>query len=283
MKNVLFVGCDKGAWQMRGRQLADALGARYTSKPTARDWESSGLIVLVKRAAYRWATEASTCRAPLVWDVLDVWQQPAHNQRRPIEVALEIQAHAQVIGVRRLVGATRVMAAAIGGAYLSHHCRLGLQPTPPRRRAAVVAYDGSPRYLGSWTSAIERACARLGLRFVVNPSYLGDVDALVAFRGGEWDGEICRLWKSGVKYVNAIASGRPILTQPGAALDEIAPDGAIAINDQAELPDALEGLITLERRELAFEQGRSRARAFTVETVASEYRRLLAGAIRRAA
>jgi glycosyltransferase involved in cell wall biosynthesis len=283
MKNVLFVGCDKGAWQMRGRQLADALGARYTSKPTERDWQSPSLIVLVKRAAYRWATEASTCRAPLVWDVLDVWQQPAHNQRRPIEVALEIQAHARVIGVRRLVGATRAMATSIGGTYLSHHCRLGLQPTPPRRRPAVVAYDGSPRYLGSWAPAIERACARLGLRFVVNPSYLGDVDALVAVRGEEWDGEICRLWKSGVKYVNAIAAGRPILAQYGAALAEIAPAGAIAIISKVELPDAIEGLVSLERRERAFELGRSRASAFTVEAIASEYRHLLAAATRRAA
>ena len=35
---ILMVGCDKGAWQMRGRQLGGALGARVTSKPTQADW-----------------------------------------------------------------------------------------------------------------------------------------------------------------------------------------------------------------------------------------------------
>jgi hypothetical protein len=273
---VLFIGCDKGAWQMRGRQMAEALGARYTSKPRPEDWQWPAVIVLVKRAAIRWADQARASRSVKIWDVLDLWLQPEHNQRRPADVAREIDAHARAIGVTRLIGATRAMASAIGGTYLSHHCRLGLEPAPPRPHARLVGYDGSPRYLGSWKAAIEQACARVGLSFVLNPRDLREVDALVAFRGDEWDGEICRQWKSGVKYVNAIASGRPILTQPCAAYAEIAPDGGAVITDPRDLCEALAGITSPVHRGGAYQQAFGRARRFTVESIASQYREVLA-------
>ena len=279
---VLFVGCDKGSWQMRGRQIGRALGARCTSKPVGADWQSADVIVLVKRAAETWFREARASTAILIWDVLDVWHQPIANQRAAEEHIRDIVQLARALNVRTLVGATEAMATQIGGVYLPHHCRLGLSTGLVRSQARRVGYDGSPRYLGSWKPAIERACERLGLQFVVNPRELTDVDALVAFRGDEWDGWACRQWKSGVKYVNAIVSGRPILTQACAGFSEIAPTG-LAIERPEELSDALAALCARDLRWRAYDQGLARAHDFTLEAIASRYRRILRSAVRAAA
>jgi len=279
---VLFIGCDKGSWQMRGRQIAEALDARFTSKPVPSDWTSADVIVLVKRAAYVWRAEARATRVPLVWDVLDFWKQPSANQHTEQAYLREVFAISRELKVSRLIGATEAMAVAIGGVYLPHHCRIGLTPAPIRPRAETVAYDGSARYLGSWRVALERECTRHGLRFVVNPEEVGRADLLVAFRGEDWDGWVCRNWKSGVKYVNAIAAGRPIIAQACAAFDEIRPTG-MTIEDPAQLGEAITAMTSVEVRQAAYEDGLRRGPAFTVDAIAARYQRLLRSVARRAA
>lgn len=280
---VLFVGCDKGAWQMRGRQMAQVLGARYTSKPQPSDWEWADVIVLVKRAVDRWGAEAMVTGKVLIWDVLDWWKQPEDNQT-PVAVLRErVKTIQRRYRIRTVIGATQAMADAIGGVYIPHHCRIGLMPTPIRAEATTVAYDGSPRYLGSWAGVIEAACQRLGLRFVINPKDLSTADVLVAFRGEEWDGEVCRQWKSGVKYVNAIAAGRPVLTQDVSSFSEINPVG-FAVAEPGEVFEAIRAMTgSRALRELAYDRGIARAPQFTREVIADQYRQVLASAVRRAA
>jgi hypothetical protein len=278
--NVLFIGGSKASWQMRGRQMAAALGAHATVRPRQQDWEWADVVVLVKSAAETHWKDAAACGKPIVWDVVDVWMQPRDNaQPIPYHVA-RVQQMAQECGARLLIGATEAMAQDIGGAYLPHHARLDVTPMPPKAEPTTVAYDGSARYLGTWQPALERACEKVGLRFVVNPPSLADADVLVAFRDAEWDGEVCRRWKSGVKYVNALEAGRPILTQPCAAFEEIAPVG-FAFEDQRELEDRLAMLCLRELRHDAYETGRVRAPHFTVDAMARMYRALLAPVVRR--
>jgi hypothetical protein len=279
---ILFVGGDKGAWQMRGKQIAEALGARYGTKHLQPDdWALADVVVLVKRAVEQHFEAAKRARRVLVWDVLDFWRQPMANDRTEADLVREVTQTARALGVQLLIGATRQMAQAIGGVYLPHHHRLGLTPTPPRPTVQVVGYEGSPRYLGAWRRQLEAACAARGLTFVVNPDDLAQVDVLVAFRDREWDGWACRHWKSGIKYVNAIAAGRPILTQPCAAVREIAPCG-LPVEDPTDLGPALDRVSALEVRQAAYADGCRRARDFSIQTIAGQYRELLLEQLRRA-
>lgn len=279
---ILFIGGGGGSWTMRGGQMAAALPARATTDPTPADYAWADVIVLVKRAIERWGAAARDTGKPIVWDVLDFWAQPQENETPIGTLAARVAELKRRYRVHTVIGATEAMAEAIGGVYLPHHCRLGLAPAPIVDRATVVAYDGSTRYLGAWKAALERTCPSLGLTFTTTPSDLRTVDILVAFRDGPWNGPACRAWKSGVKYVNAIAAGRPILTMPCAAYDEVRPPGlAIARIDQ--LASGLAHLATLEQRRLAYEHGLRRAAQFTVSAVAAQYRSILATTVARAA
>jgi hypothetical protein len=150
-------------------------------------------------------------------------------------------------------------------------------PTPPRPDLKVVAYEGTPKYLGRWRKALDTTCARLGLTFVVNPPSLADVDLLVAFRDGKWDGEVCRQWKSGVKYVNALTAARPILTQSHAAFAEIQPQGRL-LDDPSELEAALEAYRPRSARWDAYVHSAHRSKEFALSAIAERYH----GVLRRA-
>jgi len=279
---ILFVGGDKGSWEMRGKQIGAQLGARYGSKHLQPDdWALADVVVLVKRAAEEHFQAAQAYRGLLVWDVLDFWRQPAANDRTDDDLVREVTQTARALRVQLLIGATRAMAQAIGGVYVPHHHRLGLVPTPPRPTVQVVGYDGSPRYLGAWRTHLERACAARGLTFIVNPPDLSQVDLLVAFRDTDWDGWACRHWKSGIKYVNAIAAGRPILTQASAAFEELRPVGAV-VEDPVGLEAVLEHLSAPHLRQAAYEDGLKRARTFSIETIAGQYWELILEALQRA-
>lgn len=282
--NILVVGGDtKGAWQMRGVQLGGALGARVTATPRESDWTWADVVVLVKRAAIVWQAAARRVRVPVVWDVLDFWAQPDDNIQPSAVLLQQVRQIQEAAGVSALIGATLAMADDLGGVYLPHHCRLGLQPEAPRReQASVVGYDGKRKYLGRWLPALEQACGALGLQFVVNPPDLRAVDALVSFRDGRWDGDVCRRWKSGVKYVNAIAAGRPMLTQECAASVEMGPVGCVIENIDA-LAYGLESVTSRGMRDAAVEHGRTWATGFTVEAIAGRYVEILQQARRLAA
>ena len=281
--NILVVGADtKGSWAMRGVQLGGEIGARVTVKPNALDWAWAEIVVLVKRAAVRWGAQAQRAGVPVVWDVLDFWAQPEENGLSRDEMIAKVKWIQQQAGVTALIGATRAMAADIGGVYLPHHCRLWLQPAPIRVAAAVVAYEGQRKYLGRWAKALESSCAALGLRFVVNPHDIREADVLVSFREGRWDGWACRQWKSGIKHVNAMVAGRPIVCQASAAWDDFRPVGMFIDNIEA-LTEALRLSLLPEVREEAYEYACRTAVTYQLSAVALEYADILRQVARRAA
>ncbi len=274
---LLVVGSGSGSWTMRGQQLGAALGARVTSSPTSNDWRWADVAILVKRFGARLAPHAKAVGVPVVWDALDCWRQPMDNVLGEGEATARLRAQAQATGARLVIGATEAQAAAVGGVYLPHHSWAGLTPAPVRETVRTVAYQGGAAFLGHWRDRLERLCTARGWRFVVNPPDIGEADILVALRDGMWDGWQCRRWKSGVKLANAIAAGRPVITQPSAAFDEIRPPGTLV-----ETPHDLEAALVLwasyERRLDAAEAAATLAGAYTVEAVADRYRRILEGA-----
>jgi hypothetical protein len=246
------------------------LNARVLCRPRPADWAWAELAVLSKRAVITHAGAARQAACPVVWDVLDYWLQPIQHDWPEAAFIAEVAALRQAAGIAGCIAATRAMAEAIGGVYVRHHCRVGLEPTPPRGPAQVVAYDGAARYLGAWAPALTKACTEAGLTFVINPPDLSTADVLVALRGEPWDGWVCRHWKSGVKYGNAIAAGRPVLTQSTAAFRELRPTG-VAIESVTELPAALAEVTSPAVRLRAYRDGRARWQDFSLPYVAADY------------
>lgn len=284
--NILMVGSEgKGSWKMRGIQLGGAIGARVTTAPEPWDWEWADLVVLVKRAAIRWQAEARAVKVPVVWDVLDFWAQPEENDLGRDALIAKVRSIQEAAGVSVLIGATRAMADDIGGIYLPHHCRIGLAPAQIREKAQVVAYEGQRKYLGRWAAGLEQACAALELRFVVNPPDIRAADVLVSFRDGQWDGWACQRWKSGVKHVNALVAGRPIVSQQSSAWSELKTFGAVINADTTDrLAEALRMAASREIRSEAYECSHKLAQTYQLPNVAREYSEILRlSAKRRAA
>lgn len=271
--NVLIVGAGKGSWEMRGLQIGAALGASMSSQPTDADWQWADVAILIKKHAERWAPQAHRFRVPIVWDVLDCWGQPGENRWTVDEGKRHIAVLQQRIKPVAMIAATQRMAADIGGEYIPHHCRWGLRPQPIRAHVWTVAYEGSERYLGVWEPAIRKTCQRRGWRFVINGADVSTADILVAFRDGMWDGPICRAWKSGVKFVNAIAAGRPMVTQPCAAHWELAPSGRVLVESVQDLDGAFDE--AWERRQDAYADAGRYGAGLTAAAIATNYYRPL--------
>lgn len=270
--NVLIVGHGNGSWIMRGQQIGAALGARVRSQPSEDDWRWADVAILVKHAGRQWAPQAHRFGVPIIWDVLDCWRQPDENVWSVEQGKAFIAALQALIRPVAMIAATQRMAQDIGGVYIPHQCRLGLRPTPPRERVQTVAYDGQKKYLGRWHDVIEAECQRRGWTFVINPPNLSEADILVAFRDGRWDGPLCRAWKSGVKYVNAICAGRPIVTQSTNACQELQPEWSLA-EQVDDLAGAFDVVSDLDVRRSASQDV---AEAFSVESIAMHcYRPLL--------
>lgn len=270
--NALLVGVGAGSWDIRGRQLGGAIGARVCVSPTAEDFAWADVVVIVKRAMLHFGGIAKACGKPVVWDALDFWPQPALNSLSSND-AVTLVRNLAWPGLS-LIGATEAMARAIGGTYLPHHAWPGLTPAPAREDVRIVAYQGGAHYLGRWAGWVADQCAARGWQFVVNPKDLREADILVAFRDGQWDGWICREWKSGVKVVNALSAGRPLICQPSAASREIGADGTV-IDSPDELGAALDLWADYDRRSLTAATALDRSLAYRLESVAANYRMVL--------
>jgi len=272
---VLIVGNGKGSWQMRGVQLGAAIGARVTSYPTRDDWSWADVAVLVKRAAHTFAPLAHAADVPVVWDAVDFWRQPADHTLGRVGALELLERHLDIIHPAVTIGATRAMAEACGGVYLPHHSWQGLTPRPARARVETVAYEGNPLYLELWTERITKACAARGWSFVLNPPDLRAADLVVSFRHGVWDGVLPREWKSGVKLVNAIAAGRPVIGQDSAARRELDPPGSRVERPFPDLDDAFDTWAPFEARAAAVRICESLAPQYRLEAIAADYQALL--------
>lgn len=277
--NILMIGSGKGVWEIRGQQLGGALGARVVETPTPADFDWASMVVLIKRAPVAYAQQAHARGLPVVWDPVDAWAQPVQNSLSEADARAWLQRE---IALRRPVltmGATEAMAAAAGptGVYLPHHHLIGLQAAPVRAQIALVVYSGRPEYLGRWAGWLDAACRARGWRFAINPPDLRQADLFVAFRDGPWDGYMPREWKSGVKVLNAIAAGRPILSQEMASVREIRPFGHTRVETAADIEDAFEAWRDPVKRQAVADWCLAAAPTHDVQAVARYYRQVLEG------
>lgn len=275
--NILMIGSGKGVWEIRGKQLGAVLGARVVEAPSRDDFAWASVVVLIKRASVAYAQQAQARGVPVVWDPVDAWSQPAQNTLSETEATAWLQREIAARRPMLTMGATQAMAAAAGGGgvYLPHHHLVGLQAAPVRERIELVVYDGRPEYLGRWARALDEACRARGWRFAINPPDLSQADLFVAFRDGPWDGYMPREWKSGVKVLNAIAAGRPILSQDMASMREIRPFGHTRVEFMADLDEALDAWRDPDTRQAVADWCRDEVSRYTVQAVARQYQQIL--------
>lgn len=265
------------SWEIRGEQIAAGLGATVKPMATLADMRAADVILVVKRVPNKLLVDLRRCGRPWAYDVVDAYPQRAAGAWSKGQCIEWLHEHLTRLRPDVVIWPNLRMRedAGMPGPVIYHHHRPGIEVNPIRERIEVIGYEGSPRYLDGWGEAIEAECRRRGVRFVVNPERLADVDVILALRGGLWDGYASRHWKSNVKLANAHAAGCPFIGAPEAGYLETATGAERWASDADELALALDSLepwsIRLETSE------RFRHAAIPLQQTVEQFRSILYG------
>jgi len=232
---------------MRGRDVARLLGVPFYDVTDLPQGERFGTLVLVKY----WPPNIASIRAAcdrLILDPLDVWTQTKPDAK-PVEfwrwVANQTGCDAMLA---TSPAAQETMREAGVETILAPHAadpRIGADWYDAHGH---IVYAGGQRFLGSELPAIEKACRRLGRRFVARydrecwQALQGAALSLCVRFGKERTPLNC--WcKPAVKLANAAAAGIPVLSTNDPAVYTLADvplvtgkwddDIASALNSQA--------------------------------------------------
>lgn len=227
---LTFIGHgNAGSWQMRGRQIAAALGVPALDYRGGIADIRTRTAIMVKRVPGWVFAELKRRGTYVVWDPVDFWAQPdalvSTKQRR------EVMAHA--IAERlpdEVIVANEVMrkdvlsvAPSIATTIIPHHAdpRVRLwRGNAARKGACLIGYAGRFEYVQEWAPAILDYCKRRGHLFDFDPVIVPEADVLIGPRCGKWDTLTSRAWKSNVKQANALAQGVPFVSTPHASYEE---------------------------------------------------------------
>lgn len=273
---VLFTGKGtSGSWQIRGVQIAEALGARAIPMASTEDCEAADVIVGVKRIPALLLERIRFTQKPFVWDVVDAFpnrESASWNQERATDWCKRELDRLQPDAV---IWPNERMRQDMGGMgkVIYHHHRPGIQRNPIRPRIETIGYEGSPLYIEGWAGVIAQECKRIGASFLVNPDSLADVDVVLALRGAAFQGHAHQHWKSNVKLANAHASGTPFIGQPEDGYMETSTGAECWVSDAVGLAHALDALASIQTRLEV--QERFLKAAIPIEQIAAQYRSLL--------
>jgi len=265
--NVLFTGRGtSGSWQIRGEQIAAAMGAK--AQPMAPR-QAAHAVVGIKRLPDRLVT--AHAYAPMLWDVVDAWPQPEGNAWGRSRCLEWLSGELARIKPAAVIAATDQMrkdveSLGVQAFWLRHHHRPKIKPNPIRAHIETVGYEGSAQYLSAALPGILRQTMAIGAKFVINPAHLADVDVVLAFRNSK--GYAPRSWKSGVKLANAHGSGTPFIGCEEAGYLEIATGVEYWAEDEEGLGVALAWLADQSVREQISD--RFRRAAYSVDDAARD-------------
>jgi hypothetical protein len=274
---ILVVGRGSGgSWEIRGRQLGNAIGA--TVDPNPAKLKGYDLAIIVKRPRADLLARLHSHGLPVIWDVVDAWPQPHGNEWDEAMCKGWLRTEVERVRPWAIVASTRQMARdceelkdvdgfGLPVRTVPHHARPGQRLNPIRDKVQAVGYQGGLQYLGFWQRWLEIECAARGWRFALNPAELADVDILVAVRAQT--GYAARNWKSNVKLANAQGSATPIICGREAGYLEWS-RGIRWADATSEMPAALYGLSDFDaRRKISVELFEGTPK---LEDVAAQYR-----------
>jgi hypothetical protein len=264
-----------GSWQIRGVQIAQAVGALAIPMASLAQCRAADVIIGVKRIPDELLHRIRESGKPFVWDTVDSYPQPKCSTWNKAESIAWIRETAARIRPVFIIWPNERMRedAGLGGVTVYHHHRPGIKANQIRERLEVVGYEGSAKYLEKLMPEIERECAKRHMRFVMNPENLADVDVVLAMRSPEFNGYPQQRWKSNVKLANAHGSGTPFIGALEDGYLETQAGGEYWANDAAHLGMALDALKPHALRKEISE--RFLRDAITVESVAEQYRETL--------
>jgi len=274
--NILFTGKGtSGSWVIRGKQMAEALGARAIPMASVEECEASDVIVGVKRIPALLLERIRFAQKPFVWDVVDAWPNRVSGSWNQEQAMDWCKAELDRLQPDAVIWPNERMRQDMGGGgkVIYHHHRPGIALNPIRPRIQTIGYEGSPLYIEGWAGPIAEQCRRLGAVFLVNPVSLADVDVVLALRGAAFQGYPHQQWKSQIKLANAHASGTPFIGQPEAGYLENTTGAECWVSDSDGLGRALDALSPIATRWEIHE--RFRAASFPIEQAAAQYRSLL--------
>lgn len=275
-RRILITGLgSKLAWKIRAVELGKAIGARVMPHATLGDMQRADVVVVCKWYTPGMLSNLTLWGGPWVWDIVDAYPQPEAYKWSEAEAKRWLQTEVGVLAPKAVAYATRAMAidanANTPSFTLHHHAMPGQKHNPIRKEVKRVGYEGLPKYLGRWHSFLEQECKARGWEFVVNPSGLHELDIVVALRDRR--SYVTDHWKSNVKLANAQATGTPIICLPEAGYRETDNGGAIFVETQEDLWNALDVLTPLHERKRRAAMLVQATR--TLEDMASYYRRML--------
>ncbi len=270
-------GGKAGSWQIRGKELGFAIGARVLPFAELDDCLQCDVAIVVKRTP---ATVLEAIRAagkPWVFDCVDCYPQPACSDWSRNEAIQWMRAKLQELRPNGVIWPTQRMRSdcdtGLPGMVLKHHHRPWIEQNPIRENVATVGYEGDARYLEEWRPILQKECASRGWAFVENPEKLADLDIVVAQRGRQWNGYALRHWKSGIKLANAHASGTPFVGPMECGYTETSTGGEYWADEAHMLRLAFEWLGSQSTREQVSE--RFLKAAYPVEKAAADLKEFL--------
>lgn len=275
---LLFTGKGRsGSYAIRAEQLCAALGA--TVKPLAMhaDLDACDLAVVVKRVPEVIRSGLASSGRKWVYDCVDCYPQPECSTWNKFEAVAWMRKHIASLNPTAVIWPNRQMREDCDdgrpGFVLPHHARPNQPMNPVREKVTRVGYEGRADYLQGWAMVLHKECDRRGWHFIVNPENLAELDIVVAFRGGKWDGYAPQAWKSAVKLENAHGSGTPFVGRPDTSYMEQACGAEYWAVSPEGLSTAFDWLEPQSTREQVSD--RFRAAAYTLDRAASDLRGFL--------
>lgn len=267
---ILFTGRGtSGSWQIRGVQIAKALGARSAPLASIEDCKAASAIVAVKRIPVSLLANIRKSGRPWAWDVVDAYPQPQCSRWGRDESLRWFKGEIHRLKPDAVIFPNRCMAEDIGGGKtIYHHHRPEIEVNPIRQQVLTVGYEGGEQYLGRFRQVIETECKRRGWAFVVNPQKLADLDIVLAVR--DHAGYAPKHWKSNVKLSNAQGAGTPIICARERGYVETASGAEAWADTTEELIRCFDELDNYDARKVAGEK--LRQHALPIESVAKEYK-----------
>lgn len=248
--SILFAGNGgrAGSWRIRGEQLAATMGAAFSVRASDKEIGTATIVVLVKRPDPGTLSKLHRFNKRFVWDVVDAWPQPHGNSWSRDQSVRWLRGEISRINPAAVVFPTTRMLEDSNWAgpslVLPHH-------SDPRYVAdsrrfnpqRVLAYEGSPVYLGVWDEQLSLECSARGWIFRKNSDLRG-ADYAVALR--DVSGYPAPAWKSNVKTANAHALGLPVIASPELGYLEFAVGTEKWVSTRAQLSQALDAVARLE-------------------------------------
>lgn len=278
--SVIFTGKGSaGSWQVRGEQLGAALGATVKPFASRSQLQAHDLVVVVKRCPAEVLHALRASGRPWVYDIVDAYPQPAASHWTRWQAIQWVQNHLRELQPDAVIWPNRKMRedcdTGLPGTVLYHHHRPSIRNNPIRDTIRRVGYDGSVKYLAEWLPTLQAECARRGWEFIEGATDLADLDVVVAFRGGEWNGYVQENWKSNVKLANAHGSGTPFIGQQESGYMETATGCEYWADKPTGLPVCFDWLESQSAREQIHD--RFVQAAYSLEKAAADLKEFLHG------